>query len=186
MGPVSSNVGHVRKGVVNWPDKNGREAFEIDGFIKAYARLPGSPHLTVVGRGEKPDFVVENSETKTVIGVELTAVYMDDLSVPLFHKAISSSLVGIPFDRTQLEKYEKRLISAIIEKVCKARKGYDISRPLILAIYVNEYISIYLGQPELDSLRERYKSVFEGIEPFSEVVLWNLGNAGVYQIKQAN
>jgi hypothetical protein len=60
---------------VNWPDKNGREAFEIDGFIEAYARLPGSLQLTVVARGEKPDFIVEDSGTKIEVGVELTVVY---------------------------------------------------------------------------------------------------------------
>ena len=108
---------------------------------------------------------------------------MDDLSVPLVHKTIPSGLVDIPFDSAQLEKYVKRLISAITEKVCEARKGYDVARPLLPAIYVNEYISIYLGKPELEALVKRYEAVFDAIAPFSEVVFWNLGNDGVFQVK---
>lgn len=168
---------------MNWPDKNGREAFEIHGFIKAYARLPGVPQLAVMGRGEKPDFTVKDSGAKTEFGVELTAVYMDDLSIPLVHKTIPSGTVKFPFDKAELAKYEKRLISAIIEKVCKARKGYDDARPLILAIYVNEYISIYLGKRELEALVRQYEAVFDAIAPFSEIVFWNLGNDGVFQVR---
>ncbi len=76
---------------MNWPDKNGRELFEIGGFIEAYERLPGSPKLRLVERGEKPDFVVENQGTKEEFGVELTAAYVDDLSVSREHKMIPTS-----------------------------------------------------------------------------------------------
>ena len=167
---------------MSWPDKLDREQFEIDGFIEAYARLPGSPRLTVVARGERPDFVVRDSDTKSEYGVELTSVYLDDKSVPLVHKT-STGRTDIPFDRERLEKYESRLISAIAEKVRKAREGYDATRPLILAIYVNEYIPIYLGRNELEAMVQRNEAEFDAIAPFSEVIFWNLGNGGVFQVR---
>lgn len=67
--------------------------------------------------------------------------------------------------------------------MCKARKGYDLSRPLILAIYVNEYIAIYLGKSEFEEIVRRYAGVFDAVEPFTEVVFWNLGNGGIFRVR---
>ncbi|MGA2193441.1 MAG: hypothetical protein ABSG42_08730, partial [Nitrospirota bacterium] len=77
----------------------------------------------------------------------------------------------------------ERLIAAVMEKICKARNGYDTSRPLILAIYVNEYIAIYLKKSDLETFVSRYESVFDAMAPFTEIVFWNLGNNGVLQVK---
>ena len=70
---------------MEWPDRNGREAFEIAGFIEAYTRLPDSPQLLIVSKGDKPDFVVRDAKTSQQFGVELTAVYINDRSVPDVH-----------------------------------------------------------------------------------------------------
>jgi hypothetical protein len=175
-------LGVIRETVVNWPAKSEREPLEIAGFIEAYARLPGSPQLAVVARGEKPDYVVEDARTKTQYGVELTSVYSDDFSVARSHKAAPDVLVHIPFNEEELRNYENRLVVNVVNKVCKARQSYDVSRPLILSVYVNEYIAIYLGEAELNSLVQRYSAEFDSVSPFAEVVFWNLGNGGVFRV----
>lgn len=170
---------------MQWPDKASRENFEIDGFIKAYAKLKGSRKLSIVERGERPDFVVKEMATGEEFGVELTSVYSNDRSVPNVHmvNVPAGELVEIPYNAQELQAYEARLISATADKVRKARAGYDISRPLILSVYINEYVSIYMGKPELDDLVRRHQSFFDEMAPFAEVVFWNLGNRDVYQIR---
>lgn len=171
---------------MEWPDREGRENCEIAGFVEAYARLRGSPRLSIVSKGDKPDFVVREATTGREFGVELTAVYIDNRSVPDVHMADGDppeEPVGTPYDKEQLERYQGRLISAIQDKIKKARRGYDLTRPLILAIYVNEYIGIYLGQPELEALVSRNESFFDDMAPFSEVVFWSLANGGVFRVR---
>lgn len=170
---------------MRWPDKASRENFEIEGFIKAYAKLKGSRKLSIVERSEKPDFVVKDVTTCEEFGVELTSVYSNDRSVPDVHMVgvPAGEQVEIPYDTQELQAYEARLVSAIADKVRKARAGYDIGRPLILSLYINEYVSIYLGKAELDALVRRHQSLFDEMAPFAEVVFWNLGNREVYQIR---
>lgn len=168
---------------MEWPDRNGREVFEISGFIEAYARLPGSPKLSIVSKGDKPDFVVREATTGQEFGVELTAVYINDRSVPDVHMVDNEP---DEFNKEQFEKYQLRLISAIRDKVGKARRGYVVSRPLILSIYVNEYIGIHLGQPELDALVSCYEPLFDDMAPFSEVVFWALANDEVFRVRPSS
>lgn len=171
---------------MEWPDRDAREAFEISGFVEAYARLPCSPTLSIISKGDKPDYVVREATTGQEFGVELTAVYLDDRSVPDMHMVDGDppeGLVEIPYDKEQIQRYEGRLVSAIRDKIEKARRGYDISRPLILAIYVNEYIGIYLGRPELESIVSRNKPFFDAIAPFHEVVFWSLPNGCIFRVR---
>lgn len=168
---------------MKWPNKTAREKFEITGFIEAYARLPESRQFEVVSKGEAPDYLVKDKNSGQFYGVELTAVYQNDRSVPDVHMKEHNGVVDIPYDKGEIEKYTKRLISAVIEKICKARKGYDSTHPLILAIYVNEYIAIYLGKSEFEELVRRYESVFDAVQPFTEVVFWNLGNGGIFRVR---
>ncbi|MCZ6673518.1 MAG: hypothetical protein O7C75_11345 [Verrucomicrobia bacterium] len=167
---------------MNWPNKTEREELEIAGFIEAYVRLPENQQLEVLSKGEKPDFVVRDKKNNGEYGVELTSVYLDDRSVPDVHMKDEERIVEIPYNEDEVEKYMKGLVGAVIDKVCKARKGYDSSRPLILAIYVNEYISIYLGKSELEELVLRYEGVFDAMVPFKEVVFWNLGHGGAFRV----
>ena len=171
---------------MQWPGKASRENFEIDKFIAAYSRLDGSPQLTVVSKGEKPDYVVKEACTGREFGVELTAVYSDDRSVPDVHMVDppDGKAVDIPYDRRELQAYEGRLISAIEDKVHKARKGYDKSRPLILSIYLNEYVSIYLGKQELDAMVTRHQALFDQMAPFAEVVFWSQDNLKPYRVRR--
>lgn len=169
--------------MTSWPNRELREGLEITDFIAAYSGLPGSVRLEVVRKGEMPDYVVRDVQTGQEYGVELTSVYLDDRSVPDAHMRNEPDPVWIPDDEAQLEKYRTRLVGAIIDKICKARKGYDRSRPLILSVYVNEYISIYMRASEVQAFVRRYDGVFEGMAPFSRVVFWNLPNGEVVCVK---
>jgi len=171
---------------MKWPNKEEREHFEINEFIEAYARLPEARQFEVVSKGESPDYIVKASDTGEEYGVELTSVYLNNRSVPDEHMPDHEGVVDIPYDEEKIEQYIKRLVAAIIEKVCKARKGYDPSCPLILAIYVNEYIAIYLNKRELEAFVHRYEGLFDAMIPFTEIVFWNLGNGGVFQVKPSS
>jgi len=168
---------------MRWPEKSERENFQILGFIEAYERLPEARHFEVVAKGENPDYIVRDKLSNEEYGVEVTAVYLDDRSVPDFHMREEERCSEIPYDKNELEKYKERLIDAITEKVCKARKGYDTSRPLILSIYVNEYISIYLGQEECEEILRSNEEVLDTMTPFAEVVFWNLVNNDVFCVR---
>lgn len=178
---TSQPVKREAQTMTQWPKKADREELEIVGFIAAYRRLPGSRELALVAKGEMPDYIVRDIHTGQEYGVELTSVYLDDRSVPDLHMRDEEGPVPIPDNEEELERYRTRLVGAIIDKICKAREGYDLTRPLILAIYINEYISMYLAEAELQQFAERYDGVFEAMTPFSEVVFWNLPNDGVFR-----
>ena len=167
---------------MRWPEKSKLEELEINGFIKAYDLLTGR-QLEVVLKGEKPDYVVRDKLSGKKYGVELTAVYLNDRSVPDEHMREVTGVVAIPYDEGEFEKYKERLVSAIIEKVCKARKGYDSTHLLILAIYVNEYVGIYLSKTEFEKLEQKNKAVFDDIAPFTEVVFWKYGNVDMHLVR---
>ena len=170
---------------MQWPNREDREKFEIDGFIEAYARLPEARRLVVVRKSEKPDWIVVDPATAEEFGIELTSVYLDDRSVPDSHMAwhADGETREIPYSKAALAQYKARLIEAIQQKIAKARSGYDATRPLILAIYVNEYVGIYLGQEELDELTRSNESLFDDMHPFSEIAFWSLGNGGIFRVR---
>ncbi len=165
--------------MTRWPNREQREAIEIAGFIEAYSRLPGTVLLEVVRRGDAPDYVVRDPQTGEEYGVELTSSYLDDRSVPDVHMRAENGPVTITYDEAKLEEYRGRLVGAVFDKICSAHKGYDRSRPLMLGVYVNEYISIYMSAAEIQALVGRYNTVFNSMAPFSCVVFWNLANGGV-------
>ncbi len=170
---------------MKWPNKEQREAFEIDRFIGAHAKLPDGISFNVISKGERPDYIVVDSDTGNEYGLELTSVYCNDRSVPDRHISDHDGPVDIPYDEKELEQYKHRIIDKIKEKALKARKHYDTSRPLILAIYINEYISIYLDNADLDSFLCSYEGLLDLMKPFQEVALWNLINDHVLRIRPA-
>ncbi len=170
---------------MEWPERSEREALEIGGFIVAYECLTGGRRLEIVVKCEKPDYVMIDKQSGEKFGVELTAVYLDDRRVPDEHMKKVEGVIAIPHDEADLEKYKERIISAIIEKVCKARKGYDTTHPLILAIYANEYIGIYLDKTEFEELERKNKIVFDDITPFTEIVFWSFGNVDAHLVRRS-
>ena len=90
----------------------------------------------------------------------------------------------IPDDPKVIENYEKRIIERIKKKVSKAREGYDLSYPLILSIYLNEYESIYMDEEYWRELAIRYDKFFDNIEPYEECVFWPLPNELVVSVRK--
>ncbi|MCK5642031.1 MAG: hypothetical protein KAJ19_14600, partial [Gammaproteobacteria bacterium] len=140
------NFAHAGKIIMTstWPNKNLREQFEINEFIVAYEKLDHGRTFEVISKREGPDYFVKDIKSGEIFGIELTSVYSDDRSVPDVHKKPVNGIEEIPFDHSDLKEYQERLIETIIKKVSKARECYDTTYPLILSIYVNEYISIYI------------------------------------------
>lgn len=169
---------------MKWPNKEEREKFEIDGFIEAYERLPEARRLAIVSKREKPDWIVADAATGEEFGVELTSVYLDDRSVPDKHMnwGEDEQTRNIPYSKETMRQYNARIVSAIEDKTRKAGAGYDTTRPLILAIYPNEYVGIYLGKAELEQLVKDNEALFENMAPFSEIVFWALGNGGIFRV----
>ena len=157
---------------MKWPTKKEREDLEVKGFIEAYRRLSHGRSFVVESEGECPDRIVKDINTSEQIGIELTSVYMDDRSVPDAH--MKDGNISVPYDANQIEQYEKRILGQIIDKVCKARSHYKKDFPLILSVYVNEYISLRMGIDYWREFASRYDKFFDCLEPFDEIVFWPL------------
>jgi hypothetical protein len=130
---------------------------------------------------------VKDVATRERFGVELTSVYLTDRSVPDEHippRPAHLFTSGIPYDEVELGRYKHRLLDAIADKVKKAKVGYDLSYPLILSIYANEYRKIFLDELlEWEQLVRDNESLFDNCYPFSEIVFWNLPNEMVFGVR---
>ena len=157
---------------MKWPTKKEREDLEIRGFIREYKRLSHGRSFIVEEEGESPDRILRDINTNKKFGVELTSVYLNDRSVPDFHKQEEGSI--IPFNKPEIEQYEKRILGSVIDKVCKARQHYKRDFPLILSVYVNEYISLHMGLEYWKPFASKYNILFDCFTPFEEIVFWPL------------
>lgn len=160
---------------MKWPTKTERENFEMQGFIKEYKRLPHGRCFVVEEEGENPDRIVKDVNTNEKFGIELTSVYLNDRSVPDSHMQEEDSF--IPFCLSEIEQYERRILASVINKVCKARHHYNQEFPLILSVYVNEYISLHMGIEYWKSFSSQYNLLFDCFTPFEEIVFWPLPSA---------
>ena len=157
---------------MKWPTKKEREDLEIQGFIKEYKRLSHGRSFVVEEEGENPDRIVRDINTNEKFGIELTSVYLNDRSVPDIHMQEEGSF--IPFNQSEIEQYEKRILASIVDKVCKARHHYNKEFPLILSVYVNEYISLHMELEYWKSFASQYNLLFDCFTPFDEIVFWPL------------
>jgi len=165
----------------DWPRKDSRESFEINEFIKHYKRLPHGRELEIIEKREKPDYILRDPASNDYFGVELTSVYIDDRSVPNSHMKDGEG--NIPYNSEEIKQYKQRLLKSISEKINKAKSGYETSYPLILSVYVNEYISIYIREKDLQAFVKENESAFDQMSPFCEIVFWPLPNESVFSVK---
>ena len=163
-----------------WPTKKEREDYEIGGFIDSYKKLEGR-NFIVIGEGEKPDRIVQDTKSGEKFGIELTSEYLDDRSVPDRHMIDDPET--IVKDHENLVVYERRILNRVKEKVLKARKGYDTIYPLILSVYVNEYESLYMDEDYWRAFAKKHDHFFDTIDPFVEVVFWPLPNDLVVSVR---
>ena len=166
-----------------WPDKNEREEFEITEFINSYERLKHGRRFKIIDKSEKPDYLVEDEKSGERFGVELTSVYISDRSVPDEHKKDNEGSVNIQEEIPELDEYKRRLIAAIDAKIKKA-ENYDLTNPLILSIYVNEYCSIFLDDSDewKDFIDTHSETIDKKDNHFSEIVFWSLPNDMVISV----
>jgi len=173
--------------VMKWPSKKQREGLEIKGFIRSYKTIHPNTEFEIVKRREKPDYFVIDKRSSRKFGVKLTSVYYNDRSVPEEHIApinLELTTVGIPYNHHEVEEYKRRLIEAIKSKVKKARNNYDLAYLLLLSIHVNKHRAIFIDtRQEWDKLVDDNEEVFDNMEPFKEIVFWNLANGGVFCVK---
>ena len=161
---------------MDWPRDN-REELEIDGFINLFKKPPISREFRIIEDRTKqqgPDYFVEDVKTKEHFGIELTSVYSSDRSVPNEH--MNSIKSGIHDNSVEIERYKKRIIEQVLIKISKAKKGYDLRYPLILSVYINEFISIHIDRNEFQLFLEDNEATFDSIDPFSGVFFWPIGS----------
>src|SRR3954471_13155435 len=168
---------------MKWPSKTERQQWEVRGFLDVYRRLPHGLDLEVVEERDKPDFFVQEAGGNRRFGVEVTSVYLDDRSVPDAHMNDSFDWLNLKCDREQLELYERRLAQAVGEKGAGAKREYDTRYPLLLSVYVNEYISKFITKERWYKLQQDYGVWLENTDPFIEVLFWNLPNDGAFSIR---
>ena len=165
---------------VDWRNREFREAFEINEFIKYYFLLHDI-RLLIHKKSEKPDYFLKKLNTSEIIGVELTSVYLSNYSVP--HQHMKDGLKCIPYDEEKLLQYGKRLVETVKIKIKKAQSGYDRVHPLYLSIYVNEYISIYMDEKYWRNLIFENAAIFSDIQPFSEILFWPINDESAMSVK---
>jgi len=168
----------------SWPSKNDTENYEISEFLKVYKPSARVDEKRVPDR---PDYRVIDDVTGERFFVELTAVYLDNRSVPDVHKAAlarpAGTLLDISSDNEKLERYKSRILERVREKVRKARKGYDTSLPLVLSVYLAEYLAIFFMRERVDEFLRTNEALFDDVAPFREIVLWGLPNGGFCVIR---
>ena len=159
---------------------------EINGFIDAYKRMPHGRRFVIESKSDKPDYVLKDEDLGIKIGVKLTSVYLKNRSVPDEHIPISKAVMPIIDDADKLRIYLGRIVEATRIKIEKANSLYCKKLPLILSIYINEYISIYITENNLKGMVQDNKEVFDAMSPFTEIVLWNLPNGAAFSIRPEN
>lgn len=169
-----------------WPSKDTRELFEIDRFIIYYRKLAHGRDFGVVEKRERPDYILIDTVSKEHFGIELTSAYINNRSVPDIHMKPVHEIAEIPYDLKETDQYKQQLIKIISEKIQKAKAGYDTSSPLILSIYVNEYISIHLEEEGWEALVKENERLFDQMSPFCEVVFWPLPNESIFSVKPSS
>ena len=181
--PVGWSVARAMSTKIGWPDKATGETWQIEQFIDNYRRFPSERDFEIVTKRENPDWIVRDKRTGERFGVELTSPYLDDRSVPDEHIPDGKGLEEIPFDAEKLRKYIVRLVQAVQAKVRKAQKGYDTSAPLILSVWVNEYISLHLRRHHLEQMVRENREVFYHMSPFVEIIFWDLPNKDAMSVR---
>ena len=163
-----------------WPKKHSREVNEIKEFMLNYSRLKHGRNFRILERRESPDYTLIDIETDELFCVELTSVYLSDRSVPDNH--INGVNNWINYSEEEIIKYLERIKNQIIVKIQKS-KNYDLRDPLILSIYVNEYISIHIERRNWENFEKSNENLFDNMSPICEIVFWPLVNNEVFSIR---
>ena len=154
-------------------NKNLREQQEIAMFLEKYNTEHDSDFI-VFQKRDKPDYFIKNSQG-SILGIELSSVYMDDTVVGTEHK--KNDLVQIPYDSNTHQairnQYFDRILMKIKEKAKKVSSGqYDTTYPIILALYLNDYYMIHIDDEEWAGFLKLNNEYFPERKEFETVFLY--------------
>jgi hypothetical protein len=150
--------------------KDVREQFEIIEVIKYINKYKNSD-FQILEKTEKPDYSLKNSNQENLY-IELTSVYLNHHSV-IDHKKKNREAKSIPYSEKNIQIYLDRIIEAVVAKEKKASEEYDKKAvPLILSIYLNEYIKIHIEEKKWLNWILNNKPVFNKTSPFCNILLW--------------
>ena len=62
-------------------------------------------------------------------------------------------------------------------------KNKELRKPLILSIYVNEYISSHIERSHWENFEKSNENLFDNMSPICEIVFWPLVNNEVFSIR---
>ena len=158
--------------IIYWPGKEKRAKYEIDQFLRFYKQLTSKQFAIMNPNGKMDfDFIIQDVSTQQEIGVELTSVYIDDRSVPDVHMS-NTEMTEITYDSGQIQKYLIRIEEQIRRKIKQYAKR-KTQMPLVLSVYANEYVSIYVDDDQWINLGQRIQGL---MVPFETVIVWPLPN----------
>jgi hypothetical protein len=166
---------------IDWPSKDHAERWEISRFLDHYRRLPGARSFEIVEKSERPDWILRDVASSELLGVELTAAYLDNRSVPDFHQRTGT--LEIPYRPETIADYGERVAAVVEKKIRLARSGYRVGLPLILSIYANEYVTLHMAEHHWNDVVRRHEELFDAMNPFIEVVVWPLVNDGILRVR---
>lgn len=166
---------------LDWPSREDRETWEVRSFIEHYRLLPERCSFEIERRQQRPDWILRDTATGELVGVELTSIYIDDRSVPDVHRR--PGYLSLPYHSEEVVAYGHRIADTVRGKVRLARGVYETGLPLLLSIYANEYLTIHMDEATWASLVREHESTFDDIAPFLEVVIWPLRNVGILRIR---
>ncbi len=97
-------------------------------------------------------------------------------------KILNGKSEPIPSNREEIEKFKNRLLEAIKTKGGKAADSYDLTYPLILSVYINEYRAIYMDRNEWERFITDNQIAFDSMHPFKEIFFWSLLNGDALSV----
>jgi hypothetical protein len=170
---------------MKWPNKEERESWEIEKFIRHYEAATLNTQLRIFLKAERPDYVLVSDQTKEKLGVELTSVYLSDKSVPDNHIPLFEGLKPNPCNPEEVERYQTRVLEAIKNKDEKARSGYSREYPLVLSVYINEYLGLHIEQEEWEEFFSENGFRVEATI-FTAILLWPLPDDEEFIMSKSN
>ena len=167
--------------IPEWKKRDEREKYEVEKFIECY-EMATARKLEISQKGEppEPDFIVRDTLSGALMGVELTSVYSGNRSVPDVHMKLEN-LKMISFDPHEVEFYLQQIIKKAKDKAAIYARNHTGNMPLALSIYVNEYIAIHADAEEWEEVGKRIQEV---LGPFQIAILWSLPNDGMVVVKK--
>lgn len=127
-------------------EKRDIEKATLDYFLSAYNRLKGTCFVFHLHR-DSPDFIIKDSKSLDIIGIEVTVLFYDDSEAKLL---LGRSKEEDTHHLMCSDKFIRQLNTRLEEK-CKSAKNYSFDKKMLLVvrnasrIFDESDIKIYKG-----------------------------------------